>query len=536
LSGTVTGTVNVTGAPSTFSPFLTAVGGCKSGAFATCSAPQLSVANGTSYTLTLPDGTWHLQGFYVLDLFGGAFLGSAATVTVRTDATTTVNFTVAYKKPGSVKGTVSVTKVPSGITVSAKEAVACPSYAPNPNAVLAELVCAESGSSGTYSITTLSPGTWILYPSYVTKFGVTFATKGTAATVVSGATQTVNLTTPYLPPSSGLVSGTASVGSAPPGFAGEVGVLACKGATISLTCPTLQEIPVESSYELPLAAGTWTLEMFYLLQPYGGLQVGPAKTVAVAAGKTVNVPLSVTYETPGTADGLVTVTGVPGKVGILSYSVLACPVGSPYDGNPLDPECASETSGVGSSPFAGKLGANLNMKVEPRRASGSSSSQEETYSMPLPAGKWLLYPGYATVFGPTISAKGTPVTITARSTSKSDLTLAYSAPTDGAVSGTTRLLDAPTEGPGLYGVEACPSPASTTPGAVCQINTEQIGPAGDYELTLPAGTWWIAELYLYEMPLGGGVSEGEPIAGPSTKIVVKPATSYVVNLTATYGT
>ena len=351
LTGTVSGTLTVTGAPKGFAPALTAVGACKTGAFATCTTPQLSQASGNTYTFTLPVGTWHLQGFYVLVPYGGAFLGTPATVTVQTDKNTTVNLTVAYKKPGSVEGTLSVTKIPSGVTVSEKAVVACPSDAPNPNAVAAGLVCAETGGSSTYSITTLSPGTWILYPSYVTKFGLTIATKGTTVTVTSGTTKIVNLTTPYLPPTSGLVSGNAVVTSAPAGFNDQVGVLACKGSTVSLSCASLQEIPVSgTSYELPLAAGTWTLEMFYFLQPYGGLQLGPAKTVSVVAGKTVSLPLAVAYKTPGTAHGLVTVTSTPTKVSILSYSVLACPVGSPYNGNPFDPQCASETSGVSLSP------------------------------------------------------------------------------------------------------------------------------------------------------------------------------------------
>ena len=134
-------------------PF-TGVGGCKSGPFATCPSPQLALANGASYTLTLPDGTWHLQGFYVISPYGGLFLGTTATVTVDTGKTTTVNLTVPYKEPGSVKGTVSVTNVPSGITVSQKAPIACPSYAPNPNGIMAGLVCAGGGGSGR----TPSPG------------------------------------------------------------------------------------------------------------------------------------------------------------------------------------------------------------------------------------------------------------------------------------------------------------------------------------------------------------------------------------------
>ena len=290
---------------------------------------------------------------------------------------------------------------------------------------------------------------------------------------------------------------------------------------------------MSGSYEVPLAAGTWTLEMVYFLQPYGGLQMGPAKTVSVVAGKTVSLPLAVAYQTPGTARGLVTVTGTPAKVSILSYSVLACPSGSPYNGNPFVPQCAGETSGVSSSPFSGELGARIKTHADPLYRATALSPSQETYSMPLPAGKWLLYPGYSTAFGPTVSTKGIPVTVTAKMTSTTDLTLPYQVPTDGVVSGTTSLLDAPTELSGIYGVEACPTPASTSPGVTCGISTEQIGPTGDYELAIPAGTWWVAELYWYDIPQGGGF-ESEPLAGPSHKIVVKAATSYVVNLSATY--
>ena len=63
--------------------------------------------------------------------------------------------------------------------------------------------CALKAAVPAISVTSLAPGTWILYPSYVTKFGVTSATKGTAVTVVSGATKTVNLTTPARRPTSG---------------------------------------------------------------------------------------------------------------------------------------------------------------------------------------------------------------------------------------------------------------------------------------------------------------------------------------------
>jgi hypothetical protein len=541
-SGTVTGTVTVTGAPTGFQPLLTAVGGCRSGSFALCGTPQLGLASGGPYTLTLAAGNWNLQGFYLLGLGGGSIFGAPTTVTVQAGETETVDFTVAYQKTGSVKGSVSVTKVPAGTGIWSKTAEACPWYAPNPNEVSADIVCAGGDGSGSYSFTTLSPGTWILYPTYETKFGQSVG-KAASVVVVSGSTRTVNLTTPFLPPPGGIVSGTVKVSSIPSGSSDPIGVLACKGSTVSFSCPGLQEDQVGTSgasYGMPLATGTWTLAAFYEPEPYGGLQYGPPKTVDVVAGKTMTLPLAMVYETPGAVSGQVTVSGVPDGITILNYSVLACPAGSPFDGNALDPECAGETSGVITSPLIGELGANTKI-TGARSVRAASSSTSGTYSLPLPPGSWVLYPGYSSGFGPTVSTSGTPVTVTADSTSTGNLTVAYQTPTDGLISGTTSLLDAPTMlgelglG-GVAGVEACPSPTSTSPDEICSNFTMGIGPSGDYQLAVPAGTWWISELYWYLVPLGGGSSTSDPIAGgPPQEVVVTAGTSYVVNLSATYG-
>lgn len=541
-TGTVTGTVTVTGAPKGFQPLLTAVGGCRSGSFALCATPQIGLASGGPYTLTLTAGNWNLQGFYLLGLGGGSFLGAPRTVTVQAGEAETVDFTVAYQKAGSVKGSVSVTKVPLGTGISGKTAEACPSYAPNPNEVSADLVCAAGDGSGSYSFTTLSPGTWVLYPTYETEFGQSVG-KAVSVMVVSGSTRTVNLTMPFLPPPGGIVSGSVKVSSFPARSGDPVGVLACKGSTVSYSCAGLQENPVSTnggSYGMPLKSGTWTLAAFYEPEPYGGLQYGPTKTVHVVAGKTMTLPLAMVFIQPGAVGGKVTVSGLPDGVNILNYSVLACPAGSPFDGNPLDPECAGETSGVITSPLLGELGANTKI-TGGRSVRAASSSTSGTYSMPLPPGRWLLYPGYSSGFGPTVSTSGTPVTVTADRTSTGNLTVAYKTPTDGLISGTTSLLDAPTTIAelglgGVAGVEACPSPASTSPNETCSNLTLNISPNGDYQLAVPAGTWWISELYWYLLPLGGGTSTSDPIAGgPAQKIVVTAGTSYVVDLSAKYG-
>jgi hypothetical protein len=541
-TGTVTGTVTVTGAPKGFQSLLTAVGGCRSGSFALCATPQLGLASGGPYTLTLTAGNWNLQGFYLLGLGGGSMLGAPKTVTVEAGETETVDFTVAYQKTGSVKGTVSVTKVPTGTGIWGKTAEACPSYAPNPDEVSADLVCAAGDGSGNYSFTTLSPGTWILYPTYETEFGQSFG-KASSVMVVSGSTRTVNLTTPFLPPPGGIVSGSVKVASFPGKSSDPVGVLACKGSTVSYSCAGLQENPVTAngaSYGMPLNTGTWTLAAFYEPEPYGGLQYGPPKTVHVVAGMTLNLPLAMVFIQPGAVSGKVTVSGQPDGVNILNYSVLACPAGSPFDGNPLDPECAGETSGVITSPLLGELGANTKI-TGGRSVRAASSSTSGTYSMPLPPGSWLLYPGYSSGFGPIVSTNGTPVSITTDRTSTGNVTMAYKPPTNGLISGTTNLIDAPTAigelglG-GVAGVEACPSPGSTSPNETCSNFTMNISPNGDYQLAVPTGTWWISELYWYLPGLGGGASTSDPIAGgPAQKVVVTAGTSYVVNLTAKYG-
>lgn len=143
-TGTVTGTVTVTGAPSDFSPALLAVAACRNGSGTTCSSPQLAEASGGLYSLILRAGTWHLQGFYVLEPYGGALLGSSTTVTVTSGGTIDVDLSLAYEVPGAVKGTVSVTKIPSGVAVTGKVAIVCPSSSPNPNGAIAEYVCATA--------------------------------------------------------------------------------------------------------------------------------------------------------------------------------------------------------------------------------------------------------------------------------------------------------------------------------------------------------------------------------------------------------
>jgi hypothetical protein len=544
--GTVSGTVTITGAPKGFVPAYLGVGACAGGAFVTCRSPQYAVSGNATFSFKLKAGTWDFQSFYALSPDGGAFLGGTASVEVTADSTTTKDFTVPYKTPGSVKGTVSVTGVPSGVTVEDKSVIACPSYAPNPNAAGAILLCAQSAGSGSYSLTTLAPGTWILYVTYQTEFGETTASKGTTVDVVSGATQKVDVTTTYQLPASGVVSGAAVVTSAPAGFNGLEAVIACKGSKVSLSCSSLAGTDTTgTTYSLTLPDGKWTLAMIYELQPYGGLEIGPSHSVTVSSGQKIKLAVAVAYKAPGTIRGQVAVSDVPSGVSVQTYSVLACPAGSPYNGDSANPGCAAESSGLGTGialahGAIASASATRHAGAFERLDAGStlkdrSANAGDQYSMPLPPGKWLLYPGYSTVYGTAISKTGTPVTVTSNKSVTTDLTLAYQPSDDGLVTGTVTLLDEPaTLGVGVFGVEACKAPAPKAIGDLCAYGTTQIGPNGTYQLALPAGTWWVAELYLY-VEIQGDFGEGIPRAGPSKKVVVTIGTSSVVNLSATYG-
>ncbi len=171
-SGTITGTVTITGAPKGFTPAFSGVGGCPAPAKAICPSPHYSIAGKAgAYTLQLPAGDWTLAGWYELAPFGGQFVGMPVTVDVVPGKTTTANVTVAYRPPGTVAGTITVTGVPHGVTIEAKVALACPSKVPF-NGGQPSILCVEGGgSSGAYRISTLPPGSWILYPEYFTEFG-----------------------------------------------------------------------------------------------------------------------------------------------------------------------------------------------------------------------------------------------------------------------------------------------------------------------------------------------------------------------------
>jgi len=234
--GTVTGKVTITGAPKGFSPGEVGAGACPdtTKTAMACAQPVYDLAGDGVYSLSLTAGKWLVDGFYETRAFGGVFLGTAVVVTVKADAKSTRNFTVAYRKPAAVHGTIDVTGVPASSQLYELSVLLCPSFAPYIGTT-ASIACVNGydeagvvGNAGSYSVTGLPPGKWTAYPGFCTDSGCyTNAKAGKALTLVSGVNSTANLTTPYIVPGYGLVSGKVTVTGAPPGFADPEGVSLC---------------------------------------------------------------------------------------------------------------------------------------------------------------------------------------------------------------------------------------------------------------------------------------------------------------------
>src|ERR1700682_2126941 len=92
-SGTLTGTVTVTGAPQGFTPGFLGAGACPSTTppGQVCANPVYALATGGTYTLSLAAGSWEIDGFYEVNGFGGVFLGPPQLVTIPAGGTVPQN-------------------------------------------------------------------------------------------------------------------------------------------------------------------------------------------------------------------------------------------------------------------------------------------------------------------------------------------------------------------------------------------------------------------------------------------------------------
>jgi hypothetical protein len=404
-TGQVTGNVVVHRAPAGFSGEVGVIA-CPSPvpSGGLCPSPQFAYSgSGGSYTMVLPTGTWQLTGFYEVEYGDGTFLGPDKTVTITPGGTVRQNTAIAYQVPATLVGTVTVTGVPSGVSIESAEVIACPASDPLVGGTPSPLCATAFPDPGSdeYSIPTLPGGAWLLYIGYDTEFGLTTITTPTPVTVPKATTVTADLSEPYQPPTNALVEGTVTVTGAPAGISDVAGVGGC--ATTggrSRLCADPQYTLVDGSggsYQLVLPAGQWNLAGFYELAFFGGQFLSPIQNVTLAAGTIVDLDFTVPYVAPATVTATVSVTGVPAGTTIEATILMACPTIAPYDGITEPIECVTTSSPPGIPDSIGTL----------------------------PPGKWLLYPGYETGTGGLVGTKATRVTLRSGATTTRHLTISY---------------------------------------------------------------------------------------------------------------
>jgi hypothetical protein len=499
-SGNVAGTIVITGAPSGFTPGELGVGACpaSSPAGQVCADPVYALATDGTYSFTLSPGSWRVDGFYEINPYGGAFLGTARIIDVAPNQLISADFTVPYSKPASLSGKVTVTDVPSGATIEETSVLLCPPGAPYLGKVQS-ISCVTgygayaSSASNSYQITGLPPTTWIAYPSYCTEFScVTNAQAGKTVTLTPGHVTTLNLTTPFIIPGDGLAAGTISITGAPKGFSTELGVTACQTLSTGSNCVQefVNSTGTSDPYAVLLGTGVWQITGYYLAPVFGNAISGPTQVVTIKDEKTTTLNLALPYKVLGTAKGPITIIGLPHGVHPTSYSVTACPAAvTPFTYFP-SLSCVTEYSGPGGSVFGAEDPTRLGRAAPkqpvhlPRSGSGLNS-----YSLPtLTAGQWVLTPSYETAFGTFTAHRGTTVTIAAGRTTTRPLFMIYQAPTDGVLTGTVSVVGAPA-GAFLSTVRAC----DAAPTSLCSGEVDaQVQSDGTYQLPLPPGTWWVS--------------------------------------------
>jgi hypothetical protein len=286
-------------------------------------------------------------------------------------------------------------------------------------------------------------------------------------------------------------------------------------------------------YGLILAAGTWVVKGFYIASPYNNAVDGPAATVALASGHEVAKNLNVPYQVLGTATGTITISGLPAGVSITDYTVLACPKADPWSGGIAAPECVSEYSGPGGFGY-GPADRNQIKTTHPAEkppagfnGPAQAAANFNAYSLStLTAGSWLLYPGYVDAFGSVVNHTATSVTIASAKTTTKNLTVAYVAPTRGAVVGKIYVIGAPSGGT-TAGAQACTAAPS---GTACQGEVDAYaGSGGSYTLLLAPGTWWVRGFV--EVFSSGAISQS---TSAPVKIVLAAGHEAKESFTVTY--
>ena len=507
--GTVTGAVAVTGAPAGTAPNYIGAGACPyvdaSSLAALCPNPSFALQVNGSYTLSLDPGTWVVSGFYEVNAFGGAFLGSPQVVTVTSGGTLALDLTVPYAKPATLAALVKVTGLPTGTTVQTVSVLLCPAgstYTADP----APITCVNGSdyfptpgpTSGTITLSGLPSGSWTAYPGYCTTFGcVTNPAAGRQVTLTAGHTSKVRLTTGFLVPPQGLVNATVTVTGAPAGFNAAVGVTACQIQSSFSNCTGWGGQAQGSTFPLQLNSGVWEITGEYYAPVFGNPIPGPTELVDVQGGQVQNLTIAVPYQVLGTAAGTIKVTGMPAGTKVTSYTVTACP-DSFVTSYPFL-SCVSEYSGPGVITYGAANTRRMGRHVKRLSVPRAASARINAYSLPtLTPGAWDLFVQYTTPFGTFYSHGSTKVNVNAGQTTTTKLAVPYQPPTLGDVTGKVSVVGVP-----QYSFQAGARACTTAPVAgSCTGEVDAfLGANSRYQLDLAPGTWWVeGVVYDYATP------------------------------------
>jgi hypothetical protein len=296
-NGTVTGSVKIFGKPAGFHPAVLGAQACPGSVSTPCSNPVSTLAKKKAFSLSLAAGSWTLFGFYQITSGGAIFVGAPAGVNVPAGGTINVNLTVFYVKPAKLAGTITVTGASANDPITTLTVVVCPSSVvfsggtvPNGCVTGSTTPSTAGGSTGSYLVKNLAPGSWTAYPGFCALSGcVTHTGDSQTATLKAGKKTILNLSTSFLESGQALLYGTVTVILAPSGFTATLGAHACQ---LGGTCQ--DATAVNGKYATILtnvvpAVGTWSVQGFYVKHsgtPAYGL---PLPVVAVTGA---SIPLN----------------------------------------------------------------------------------------------------------------------------------------------------------------------------------------------------------------------------------------------------
>jgi hypothetical protein len=499
------------------------VGACpaSTGSGLICADPIYALATNGTYSLTLSPGSWRVGGFYEINAYGGAFLGTSRTIDVAANQPIAADFTVPYAKPASLAGQVKVTGIPSGVTIEETSVLLCPPGAPFDGTV-PSVACVNAyggfapSTSGQYQITGLPPVTWIAYPSYCSTFSCeTDAHAGRTVKLTAGRLTHLNLTMPFIVPGDGLAAGTISITGAPAGFSTELGLTACQTQSTGSSCQQefVNSTGASSTFDLLLSVGTWQITGYYLAPVFANTIPGPTQSVTIKDGRTSSVDLAVPYQVLGTATGSIAIRGIPHQVHPTSTTVTGCPASVITFAYFPSLSCVTEYSGSGGATFGAADPTRLG-RAAPKVRPSLRRTGLNAYNLPtLTAGPWVLTPSYQTGFGTFTATSGTTVNIGAGRTTIKRLVMPYQEPTGAVLSGKVSVIGAPVGG-FTSRVRAC----DAAPTGSCSGEVDaQVQSDGTYQLPLPPGSWWVSGVVDV---FGAGTTGSESVSPPRQVTVV----------------